>query len=193
MPNQQASRLALSPLQQDYLECMVRRSTTAQRLVKRARIILEAANGTSNSQIAERLQMGYETVRRWRDRWHAAQTRLQAVEASGKPKRLGKAIETLLTDEHRPGAPETFTFEQFMQIMALACEAPEESARAVSTWTPRELADEAVKRGIVVHISARTIGRFLKGERFAASSQALLAHSTSRRSRGVGPADPHGV
>jgi len=38
----------------------------------------------------------------------------------------------------------------------------------VSTWTPRELADEAVKRGIVEQISPRTVERFLKGERFAA-------------------------
>jgi putative transposase len=66
-----------------------------------------------------------------------------------------------LTDEQRPGAPETFTFEQFMQIMALACEAPGESQRPVSDWTPRELADEAVKRGIVTQISPRTVGRFL--------------------------------
>ena len=36
-----------------------------------------------------------------------------------------QAIEVLLTDEQRPGAPATFTFEQFMQIMALACEKPE--------------------------------------------------------------------
>jgi putative transposase len=193
MPDVQASVLDISPLQHDYLERMVRRSTTAQRLVKRGQIILEAAKGTSNSHIAQHLQMGYETVRRWRDRWHAAQGRLQAVEATGKPKLLGQAIEALLTDEHRPGAPETFTFEQFMQIMALACEIPEESKRAVSTWTPRELADEAVKRGIVPQISARTVGRFFKGERFAASSQALLADAASRRSSRPGPADLRGV
>jgi hypothetical protein len=42
----------------------------------------------------------------------------------------------------------------------------------VSTWTPRELADEAIKRGIVTQISPRTVERFLKGERFAAASQA---------------------
>jgi putative transposase len=191
MPNPPASVLDVSPLQSQLLERMVHRSTIAQRLVKRGHIILEAAKGTSNSQIAQQLQMGYETVRRWRDRWHAAQARLQAVEATGKPKLLGQAIEALLTDEHRPGAPETFTFEQFMQIMALACEAPAESQRAVSSWTPRELADEAVKRGLVKEISPRTIGRFLKGERFAASSQAVLADTTARRSSSVGPADLH--
>jgi len=63
----------------------------------------------------------------------------------------------------------------------------------VSAWTPRELADEAVTRGIVTQISPRTVERFLKGERFAASSQALLAHSTSRRPDRIGRADPHGV
>jgi len=87
----------------------------------------------------------------------------------------------LLTDKKRPGAPGTFTFEQFVQIMALACERPTESDRPVSAWTPSELADEAVKRGIVKQISPRTVGRFLKSERFAASSQSVLAHTATRQ------------
>jgi hypothetical protein len=49
----------------------------------------------------------------------------------------------------------------------------------VSTWTPHELASEAVKRGIVSTISPRTVERFLKGERFTATPQAVLAYSTS--------------
>jgi putative transposase len=67
-----------------------------------------------------------------------------------------------------------------MQIMALACEQPMTADRHVSAWTPRELADEAVKRGIVTTISPRTVERFLKGERFAPPSQAVLADPTSR-------------
>jgi len=153
-----------------------------QRLVKRAQIILEGLKGTSNSSIAQHLQIDYETVRRWRDRWHAAESRLQAIEETGKRKLLSQAIEVLLTDEQRPGAPATFSFEQFMQIMALACETPISADRPVSSWTPRELADEAVKRGIVERISPRTVERFLKGERVATPSQAVLAHSSSRRS-----------
>lgn len=182
MPNPQAKVLQVSPLQSEFLQKMVHRTTNAQRLVKRGHIILEAASGVSNSKIAQHLQVDYETVRRWRDRWHAAQERLETIEATGKPKLLNQAIEVLLTDEQRPGAPATFTFEQFMQIMALACEKPKESDRPVSNWTPCELADEAVKRGIVEQISPRTVERFLKGERFAASSQAVLAHAATRRS-----------
>ncbi len=193
MPSPQAIPLHLSPIQQELLQRLVHRTTSAQRLVKRGHIILEAAGGTSNTKMAQHLQVDYETVRRWRDRWHAAESRLQAIEAAGKPKLLSQAIEVLLTDEQRPGAPATFTFEQFMQIMALACEKPEAVDRPVSTWTPRELADEAIKRGIVTSISPRTVERFLKGERFTAASQAVLAHSPSRRSRRTGRADPHGV
>jgi len=39
--------------------------------------------------------------------------------------------------------------------MAVACEPPGDSGRPISHWTPRELADEASKRGIVERISAR--------------------------------------
>ncbi len=193
MPFPQAKPLQVSPLQHELLQRMVQRTTSAQRLVKRGHIILEAAKGMSNTQIAAHQQVDSETVRRWRDRWHAAQTRLQTVEATGKPKLLSQAIEVLLSDEQRPGAPATFTFEQFMRIMALACETPTSADRPVSHWTPRELADEAVKRGMVEQISPRTVERFLKGDRFTAPSQALLAHSAARRSRRTGRADLHSV
>ena len=95
------------------------------------------------TKISQELQVDHDTVRLWRERWRAAESRLQAIEATGQPKLLCQAIEVLLTDAQRPGAPATFTFELFMQIMALACEKPEVADRPVSTWTPRELADEA--------------------------------------------------
>ncbi len=163
MPELQAAPVQVSSLQLDILQHMVRRTTSAQRLVKRAHIVLEAGKGTSNTKISLHQHVDYETVRRWRDRWRAAEFRLQAIEATGKPKLLSQAIEVLLTDAQRSGAPATFTFEQ-------ACEKPEAADRPVSTWTPRELADEAIKRGIVTKISPRTVERFLKGERFTAAS-----------------------
>ena len=58
--------------------------------------------------------------------------------------------------------------------MALACEPPEEYGRAVTHWTPPELAAEAVKQGIVDNISARHVGRFLKCSRFETASIPLL-------------------
>jgi putative transposase len=185
--------LNVSAQQQGLLRHLVHRATCPQRLVRRGKIILAAGAGASNTKITHDLHVDHETVRLWRERWQGAESRLQAIEAAGNPKHLSQAIEVLLTDEQRPGAPGTFTFEQYMQIMALACEQPITADRPVSAWTPRELAEEAVKRGIVTTISPRTVERFLKGERFAAPSQAILADPASRRSRRISRANPHGV
>jgi len=179
MPEPQAAPIHVSALQLDILQHMVRRTTSVQRLVKRAQIILEAFQGTSNTKISQHQHVDYETVRRWRDRGLAAESRLQAIEATGKQKLLSQAIEALLTDEQRSGAPATFTFEQFMQIMALACEKPEAAERPVSSWTPRELADEAIKRGIVTKISPRTVERFLNRQ----SKRGVGAAAAQRASR----------
>src|SRR5207249_986229 len=56
------------------------------------------------------------------------------------------------------------------EIVAVACEAPTDSGRPVSHWTPREVAEEVRKRGIVETISTRSVGRFLKSGRFTAAS-----------------------
>ncbi len=58
--------------------------------------------------------------------------------------------------------------------MALALLSPEESERPVSHWTARELAAEAVKRGIVEKISPRSAGRFLKGSHPPTSEVILI-------------------
>lgn len=48
------------------------------------------------------------------------------------------------------------------RIVALACEAPAGSGRPISQWTGREVADEAIQRGIVAAISPRHAARLLK-------------------------------
>jgi hypothetical protein len=65
----------------------------------------------------------------------------------------------LMTGE---GAGVDETAEQVCAIVALACEAPSESDRPLSRWSQQELADEAMRRGIVDRISQRSVGRFLK-------------------------------
>ena len=75
---------------------------------------------------------------------------------------LNERILSILQDVPRPGAPPRFEAQQVVRIVALACEDPEQSGRGITEWTPKELADESVKRGIVDTISARSIERFLK-------------------------------
>jgi putative transposase len=61
--------------------------------------------------------------------------------------------------------------------VAVACDVPQASNRPVSYWTPRELADEVIKRGIVPTIAPRRIGRFLKGRGLTTASVSVLAQS----------------
>ena len=76
---------------------------------------------------------------------------------------VSRCIAEILVDAPRSGCPGTFTPEQIIEIIAIACEDPEEdSERPVSHWTSREVGEEAVRRKVVPHISIRTVGRFLK-------------------------------
>lgn len=154
--------ILLNPHIKQLLEKIARCYTNEYRLVLRAKIILYASAGESNSAIARRLDTQEDTVRKWRRRWLAAQLRLEtAVQDAGNPKELTALIEQVLADAPRPGTPVTFAPEQLACIVALACEAPPDSDREISHWTPRELADESVQREIVETISPRHVGRLL--------------------------------
>lgn len=144
------------------LEGIVRRETSTQQQARRARTILLATGG-NNVQVARGVGISDETVRAWRQRWAEAGEALLAAEAAGGDGALEAVVLGLLADEPRSGAPATFTPEQVCAIVALACEPPAASERPIDHWTPRELADEAVKRGIVATISPQSVDRFLKG------------------------------
>jgi putative transposase len=152
--------LRLSAGQQTILERLARRATSPQRLVRRVTIILAAAQGRNNDQIARQCNLARDMVQTWRTRWLAAAPRLAAAEAGGSTAaELTQQIVAVLADEPRVGAPPTFSAEQICPLLALACEPPAASGRPVTHWTPAELADEAIQRGIVPRISARTVGR----------------------------------
>jgi putative transposase len=144
--------VALSDEVRRALEALVRARQTAQQVALRARIILAAADGGNNSQIARRLGVEADTARLWRTRWLALAP-LPLAE-------LGVAER--LADAPRPGGPRRITAEQVCRLTALACEAPAVSARPISQWSGRELADEAIRRGIVDRLSPRHAGRLLK-------------------------------
>jgi len=159
MPGPNPVSIDLPPRQWEALHRIMRRQLAPQRLVRRARIVLEADQGASNTAIADRLQINRDTVITWRRRYAEAQPDLKDLPSE----KLGETIEAVLADRPRSGAPPTFSPEEVAQIMALACRDPEETGRPISHWTPGELADEAQKQSVVETISARTVGRFLKG------------------------------
>lgn len=188
-----ARKVTITERQQAILETLTRSSTCAQGVAQRARMILLAFAGLFNEAIAAQVGCERHAVGPWRYRWAEAFQRLVLVECCEKPAALLLAITELLSDLPRSGSPGKFTAEQVTRILAVACEPPDLSGRHVTHWTPRELADEVVKRGIVESISARQVGRFLKSGRPETASDPLLAQRPTRRSQGLSNAGPNRV
>jgi putative transposase len=166
----------LSTRQRALLERLRQRQTAPQRLIRRVLILLALAANPCLQATARELGLNRISVRLWRDRWRdAAEALAQAEKDDLSDSQLLGLIEGLLDDAPRPGGPATFSPEQIVQIVAVACEPPEKSGRPISHWTHRELADEVKRRRIVRDIAPRSVGRFLKTGRVAAPSQPLLA------------------
>lgn len=183
-----APLIDLTDEQRSLLEGLSRSRETAHSLVRRARIVLRAADGEHNSAIAQALGLGEDGVGQWRRRWADAQASLTAL--AGQPKRLRAAIEAMLSDRPRSGNPGEFSAEQICQIIALACETPPDP---LTHWTRNDLVRETIARGIAETISASTIGRFLKSGGPQAPSHPVLAQSQDR-GRGHLPGNgPHGL
>jgi putative transposase len=149
MPQLQAAPVALSARERSQLEALLRRQTCPQQIALRARIVLQAGSGEGVRESARRLGVARSTVQSWRRRWAGS---------------AGSVAERL-ADAPRPGTPATFGAEQICAIVAIACEAPADCDRPITHWTQQEIADEAVRRGIVAAISPDSVGRFLKKKR----------------------------
>jgi putative transposase len=152
MPGPKLPAVEVTVEERAELERVVRRRTAGQQLVERARIVLLASDGLSNSEVARTMDVHIDTVRKWRRRWCG--TRGVPLAELSVTARLG--------DAPRPGTPARITPEQVCRIMALACEAPGESGRPISQWSTTELAAEIMRRGIVETISPRHAARLLK-------------------------------
>ena len=152
MPSPKATEVNLTEEEQKSLEQLTRRHNIGQQIALRARIVLFAGQGQTNSAIVRQLQVSIGTVQRWRNRWVKAQG-ISFDDLSAEDR---------LQDMPRPGAPPRITADQRCKIEALACETPENSGRPISQWTAREIADEVIKRKIVETISSRHAARLLK-------------------------------
>lgn len=111
-----------------------------QRMASRARIILLAAVGEGNRQIARELGLDLKTVRKWRGRF--AWSRMAG-----------------LYDKPRSGRPPIFDATQRHEVFSLVVSSPPEP---YTRWTIDLLTEELVKRRIVPSISRETISYWLR-------------------------------
>jgi transposase-like protein len=157
-----AAKIQYTEKQQSILKKLAGAATSLQCIAQRAQIILRAFDQMLNRDIAAEVGLHPDQVGMWRRRWQESYDALVAIECRESTATLTRAIEQVLSDAPRSGSPGTFTAEQVTQILATACEPPENSGRPIDNWTHRELADEVIQRGIVASISVRQVGRYLE-------------------------------
>lgn len=127
---------------------LTRRANAARcphRDVLRARIVLAAAEGVANGQIARDIGVCEDTARRWRHRFC-----LQRLDG--------------LKDRPRSGRPRVFTPVEVAEVKALACSRPADHGLPLTRWSAAELTTHAVASGLVRPVSTSTIGRWLAAD-----------------------------
>lgn len=127
------------------LEVVARARKAPLRAVQRAWIVLAAADGAHNAQIARDLGLHVDTVRTWRGRFAA-----EGMKG--------------LADRPRSGRPPVFPATVMAEVKALACSLPAEHGLPLSRWSCQDLACEAVTRGVTDTLSGSTVRRWLDAD-----------------------------
>jgi transposase len=123
------------------LEGLTRRGRTSVRQVKRALILLAAADGDRDEAIAAKVRVHANTVQRIRQRF------------------VEESLDVALSERPRPGKARKLAGPQEAFVIALACtDAPE----GRQTWTMQLLADRLVELNLVESICDETVRRTLK-------------------------------
>jgi transposase len=125
-----ARALRVSPDDREWLEGLVRGGNTAQRVVLRARIVLGAAMGKSNSALAKELEISRPTLLRWRARYVKA------------------GVPGLLKDAPRPGRRKRIRPEKVEAIVNATLHT---TPRAATHWSVRSMAQAQRVSPATVH------------------------------------------
>src|SRR5215213_3573249 len=128
-----AVALPISPGDQAVLRRWANAAQAPAALVRRAKILLLAAEGVANSEIAERLGVSRPTVIAWRKRY------------------VREGLTGGLADWPRPGRPQTVRRNRRAEILATTLSPPPEHL-GVTHWSTRLLADQL---GVSHHTIAR--------------------------------------
>src|SRR5919198_3561010 len=136
MPNPVAVAIELTDAERVQLEAWARRRSSAQALAQRSRIVLLAAEGLKNTEIAARLGVSRNMAATWRARFAA------------------QRLDGLL-DEPRPGRPRTISDEKVEEVIVKTLET---SPKDATHWSTRSMAAEVGLNQTAVHRIWRAFG-----------------------------------
>ena len=119
MPTPHAAEIVLTADERAELEGWARRRTSAAGLAMRARIVLAAADGESNTELSQRMGLSITTVRRWRNRFAE-----QGMDG--------------LVDEPRPGRPRVVGDDRIEALITATLETAPPNA---THWSTRSMAE----------------------------------------------------
>jgi len=145
LPRTSPYKIELTDNERDRLGATARHYTSPYRDVMRAKIVLLAADGLRNDEIAARLDTPRQIVSKWRKRFY--EQRLAGLQ-----------------EQPRTGRPPASPPEVVVAIKALACELPAKSGVPLARWHAPDLARTAIEQGIVASISDATIWRWLSAD-----------------------------
>jgi transposase len=164
MPTPVAVEIVLSDEERAHLESWERRRTSAQALAERSPIVLAAAEGLKNTEIAERRGVHRQSVTKWRNRF--AEYRLDG-----------------LVDEPRPGRPRTITDEMVDAVITRTLESASKNA---THWSTRSMAAEVGLTQTAVSKIWRAFGLYPhRQDAWTLSNDPLFVREGSRRRRAL--------
>jgi transposase len=157
MPKPKQFAVTLSDEERAQLVAFSTKGIAAAREVRRARILLLAAEGRRDAEVADAVGCCQATV---------ARVRRRCAEAG---------VDAALQDRPRPGAAPLLDGKGEAFLVALACTDPPPGKTG---WTMQLLADRLVALDLVDHISDETVRRTLKK---TSSSRGSARSGASRR------------
>ncbi len=95
MPVMVAALLVMSDVERGELEVMAAATSLAVRRVRQARALLLAADGVANAEIARRVAVKADTVRRWRKRFEVERVAGVGRVAPGRGRKASIPAETI--------------------------------------------------------------------------------------------------
>lgn len=158
--------LQVSDRQKQIIHKIVKKGRVGKDMCKRLQVVLLASEGMSNYCINRVIGMQKNWIGIWRSRWEKHGDKLRKLERDEhldmSEKDMEEHILEIMAGEKRGGNSSKITLSQMNQIVALACEKPEDYGIPFSKWTLKSLAQVIMKEQIVESISPSYVCRILK-------------------------------